>query len=185
MASAYVLIEPSTAAFRQTTDSSSSPILHTFFFLATSHWTKSFATESTLVEAEVGTLWTASAHDGNGKRTPCVPKTPAPWLRAPECCDNKPTDATQHFASTAHTGQHHAPTSSRQLAGLMPVRPACALGPPTMTGTHLLRIFDSFRHCVLSLCLRLCLRLCLFIRLFLHLSASPGRDILFMMWVLP
>ena len=41
----------------------------------------------------------------------------------------KQIDATQHFANTAHTGQHHAPSSSRQLAGLMLVLPASALGP--------------------------------------------------------
>ena len=63
------LIEPSTAAFRHTTDSSSASILHTFFYLATSHWTKPFTTVSTLVEAGVGTLWSACAHDGNGKST--------------------------------------------------------------------------------------------------------------------
>ena len=67
MASGCVLIEPSTAAFRHTTDSSSSSILDNFFYLATLNWTKPFATVSTLVEAGVGTLWTASAHDGNGK----------------------------------------------------------------------------------------------------------------------
>ena len=100
-ASGDVLIEPSNVAFRHTTDSSSSSSLHTFFYLATSHWTKPFATESTVSKQgsercglQVHTTATAKQH------TPCLPKTPALWLRVPECCDNDSMSPTSVGQST-------------------------------------------------------------------------------------
>ena len=68
-ASSYVLIEPSPIALRHIVDSPSSFILPTFSCLAAIYWTFLFTTVSTMVEAVVGTLWTAYAHKSREKST--------------------------------------------------------------------------------------------------------------------